>query len=255
MTASSTNMSTFYNGNAVFCDLACAAQVGCLYFLKIGTSCYLHNLAQSFVPDSTSKIYISNSAYPSFNSTLYVQFTGVRFTASLISSYAMVTSGCRVICNQMPSCISFTTESANGNNNCDFAASSLNPILNANKIGNLLAKPAQSYYDHASVNYIGSNILTIAGSISYCSQACDALSNCVGYVYDSSMMCNFKSMMNVTNYVRDATVVSKMLSLVDLTAVNNAIGFPAVPGMALKYLGCYIQGTPSILTSSVSTVG
>ena len=238
MTSVTTGVSTYYNGNTAFCDSACAELIGCIYYTITGTTCQLHTTMQPFVLDSTSRLYISQSAFNLFDSRVYVPFVGVQFTTSLIKSYTIALSSCRVLCNQLTSCVSFSTNS-NVMNSCDLAASIANPVMNANKTGYLPMKPSQYYYNQSFVNYIGSSILNMTRNMTYCSTACDALPNCVGYVYETNSTCNLKSMMNLTNYLQDPSVQSIMLSLYDMIAVNNAIQ----------------MGSLSILSSTSTTIG
>lgn len=240
-----------YRGNTAFCDIACSTYTGCTFYVITGSSCFFQSsfTALKYVSQSPYSIRVSISSAVVLNTRKYVPFSGVRFANSIIASYSIPPIGCNNFCDQLSSCISFTTEYTLGSSNCDFASSSLNPVVTANKIGYLLLQPARAYTNQSSVNYLGSSILTIAGNMTYCPVACDALPTCIGFVLDSSSNCNFKSGMNTANYFTDPTVLSVILvtQSVNMNAVNEALRFSAensttvpVNYTAVSYLGIQI---------------
>ena len=165
------------------------------------------------------------------------------------------TAFCDLACATQVGCISYTITGTN----CQlystmqlFISDSTSKVYITHDFR--LVKPAQLYYEQNHVDYIGFDILNLSGNIAYCSIACDVLPNCVGFVADSVTMCNLKSVMNITNYVQNSSRISMVLSPVDARAVNIKIN-PTVPGMALKYIGCFEQGSPSILAQNISTAG
>lgn len=225
MVASVLTPSVSYHGNAAFCDLACTQLQNCLFYSISGTFCKLIDHVAGMVVSNEWQIHLAKNSSIFLDTRNYVAFAGVRFTDSLISSVSIVPTSCQILCNQMATCISYTTDYTQGSNMCEFSASGLNPVIMTGKTGYLMTNPEQKYFIQSSINYLGNTILTLPGNITYCSVACDALPTCAGFVFDSLNNCIFKYGMNLTNYVVDSTVVSMILSLSNLNSINNAVQF------------------------------
>lgn len=125
----------------------------------------------------TSYFYVQEATYPFIEYVPYVW--SVFGTGNDLKTFN-TTVGCETHCNQTKTCVGYTIGMVI--NECSLKSTVSTFHSNPYFISYLKTQTRRNYSFQNGVEYQGENIAYFYGAFTFCSQACDALPGCIGYV-------------------------------------------------------------------------